>query len=69
MNQFLDRVDDVIQKIKQNPFLFPLYEYQNNIRKAIINKSIILYYRIVDDTTIELLTFWNTNRNPKDLRF
>ena len=69
MNQFLDRVDEIIQKIKENPFSFPLYGYENNVRKAIINKRMILYYRIIDDTKIELLTFWNTYRNPKDLKF
>jgi len=31
MNQFLDRVDDIIQKIKQNPFSFPLYGYETTI--------------------------------------
>jgi len=68
-DHFIDRVDNVIQKIKQNPFLFPLHGYQNNVRKAIIHKRIILYYRIIDDALIELLVFWNTARDPKDLKF
>ncbi len=68
-DQFVNRVDDVIQKIKQNPFLYPLHNYQDNVRKATVNKRVILYYRIVDGSVIELLTFWNSYRNPDDLKF
>ena len=68
-SQFIDRVDNVIQKIRLNPLLFPLHGYEDNVRKAIINKRIILYYRIIDDAKIELLTFWNTSRDPKDFKF
>jgi hypothetical protein len=68
-DHFIDRVDNVIQKIKQNPFLFPPHGYENNVRKAIINKRIILYYRIIDDAIIELLVFWNTARDPNDLKY
>jgi plasmid stabilization system protein ParE len=67
MSQFLERVDVVVEEIRQNPFLFPS-EFYENVRKAVINKRIILYYRIVDSSTLELLTFWNTFRNPKNLR-
>ncbi len=67
--QFIDRVDEVIQTIRENPLLFSLHNYETNVRKAIINKRIILYYRIIDDLVIELLSFWNTSRDPKDLKF
>ena len=66
IEQFLDRVDNVIREIRENPFLFPSHEYEKNVRKVIINKRIILYYRIVDDSSIELLTFRNTYQNPKE---
>jgi len=64
---FLD-TEKVIQKIKLNPFIYPLCDSEINVRKAIINKRIVLYYQIIDNKTIELLTFWNTYRNPKDLK-
>ncbi len=65
INEFLDRVDDVINKIKNNPKLYPLH--RRDVHKCIINERIILYYRVVDNKTIELLTFWNTYQNPESL--
>jgi len=67
ITKFLDRVDEVIREISENPLLFPVFE--NNVRKAIINKRIILYYEIVDGKTVRLLVFRNTYHNPKKLKF
>ena len=69
LNQFLDRVDAVLQKIESNPFLYPLHESLNNIRKCVVNEHIILYYRVIDDVSIDLITFWNTHQNPDRLSF
>jgi plasmid stabilization system protein ParE len=49
LNQFLDRVDEVIQKIKIDPFLYTLHQYSGTVRKCVINKRIIMFYRILDD--------------------
>ena len=65
MNEFLDRVEDVISKIKINPQLYPLYK--RDVRKCVINERIVLYYRIVENKTIDLLTFWSTYQNPDNL--
>lgn len=67
--KFLSEVENALKKIKQNPQSYPLRKSTNNIRKYKINKRIVLYYKVVDDNTIELVTFWNTNRNPDDLKF
>ena len=40
--EFLDRVDEVIRTIRENPLLFSLHNYEINVRKAIINKRVIL---------------------------
>jgi len=65
MIEFLNRVDQVVQSIRANPQLFPLSGHGHNVRKVTVNKRITLCYRIVDDTTIELLSFWNNYRDPK----
>ena len=67
--QFLSQVEIALQKIKQNPRSYPLHKTTNNIRTYKINKRIVLYYKIINDSRIELITFWNTYRNPKDLKF
>jgi plasmid stabilization system protein ParE len=46
-------------------------EFQNTnrlgIKRCLINKQISLFYRIIDEKSIELLRFWNNNMNLKDL--
>ena len=68
LNQFLDRVDEVLQKIENNPFLYPPHHSSISIRKCVINQRIVLYYR-VDKTFITLVSFWNTYKNPDKLNF
>ena len=64
LNEFLDRVESAIRKICDNPLLYPLHDPSKNIRRCIINGRIILFYKIIDDATIDILLFWNTSQNP-----
>jgi hypothetical protein len=66
--KFLDDIEKVLQKIKQNPNSYPLHKSSENVRKYKINRRIILYYKVVNDETIEPITFWNTYRNPENLK-
>ena len=68
VNQFLERVDTVISIIETNPFSYPLYPSSNDIRKCVVHERIILFYKIFDDTNIDILIFWNTYKNPTDLK-
>jgi len=65
---FIDRVDIVLETIRINPFLYPLYYPAKNIHKCVVHSRIILYYRIKGNA-IEILRFWNTYQNPKKLKF
>ena len=65
---FLNEVEVALEKIKVNPQSYPLEKSTTNIHKFKINKRIVLYYRILNIKTIELVTFWNTYRNPNDLK-
>ena len=69
LSQFLSDVELALQKIRQNPLSYPLQKSTSNVRKYKINKRIDLYYAILNEGTIEILTFWNTSRNPDDLKF
>lgn len=65
---FLDRVEEVLEHIRTNPQLFPLERPNENVHRCVIHERIVLYYRIVDDETIDLLTFWNTSQDPDKLK-
>jgi hypothetical protein len=68
LNNFLDRVEESLVLIKSNPKLYPLHRPNENVHRCVIHERITLYYRIVDDQTIDLLTFWNTAQDPDKLK-
>ena len=68
LNDFFNEVDNTIAHISNNPYLFPAYKTSETIRKCVLTKQITVYYKIVDDRTIDLLTFWNSYQNPKKLK-
>jgi|SRR5688572_1407207 len=68
INNFLDRVEEVLEQIRSNPELYPLHRPSDQIHKCVVHKRIILYYKIVDDKHIDLLTFWNTYQGPDKLK-
>lgn len=67
--RFLDRVEKVISLLEQNPFLYPKYNQGGNIYKCIVNEHIAIFFKILEeDSSIHLLTFWNSNQDPKKLQ-
>jgi plasmid stabilization system protein ParE len=67
INNFLDRVEEALEQIRSNPELYPLYRPTDKVYRCIIHKRVVLYYRIVDDKHIDLLTFWSTYQDPDKL--
>lgn len=67
VNDFLDRVDEVLELVSLNPTVFPAHNAVTKVHRCIVNKRIILYFKIVDDKRVDLLTFWNTYRDPNQL--
>jgi plasmid stabilization system protein ParE len=67
-NDFLDRVEGLLDLIKQNPHIYPLHGSSKNVHKCIVNKRIILFFEINSDNFINLLTFWNTYQDPVKLK-
>jgi hypothetical protein len=68
INEFLDRIDEVLQTITNNPYLFSIHKRSPEVRKCVINQRMILYFTIVDEYNIDLLSFWNTNQDPTKLK-
>ncbi len=68
INNFLDRIDEVVENIKSNPSLYPVYRKSDKVHKCVVNRHITVYYKIVDASNVDLITFWNTHKNPDDLK-
>jgi plasmid stabilization system protein ParE len=65
---FINKVDNALEVIASNPEAFPLHNTTPNVHKCVVVPQITVYYRIVDDSTIDLLTFWNNYQNPDKLK-
>jgi plasmid stabilization system protein ParE len=68
ITDFINKVDDALDVIASNPKAFPLHKPSLNIHKCVVTPQITVYYRIVNEITIDLLTFWNNYQNPKKLK-
>jgi plasmid stabilization system protein ParE len=66
INDFLDRVDEAIGHIAENPYLYAAHENREDIRKCPVTKQITLYFKILENK-IDLLTFWNNYQDPDKL--
>ncbi len=60
---FIDEVASVIELLKIYPNLYPKSAYKS-IRRAVISKQISLFYTVTD-STILLVRFWNTFKDPE----
>ena len=65
VDKFAFLVDENLSRIVQNPFIGQPIK---SIYKVVISKQTTLYYKVIEsDKTIELLVFWNNQKNPSDL--
>ncbi len=62
---FIDEVEIILELIKANPKLYPKSAYKS-IRRAVIRKQITLFYQ-EKGSTIYLVRFWNTFKDPESL--
>ena len=63
---FINRVEEVLGYIKENPFLYP-YSEASDTFKCVVVKQGILFYQL--GMEVELLLFWDTRRDPANLKF
>ncbi|MFO8236178.1 MAG: type II toxin-antitoxin system RelE/ParE family toxin [Bacteroidales bacterium] len=64
--QFIDDVSGIIHLLHTGNVDFQKTDYQN-IRRCVVREQIILYYKILDKHTIELLRFWNTYQDDQNI--
>jgi plasmid stabilization system protein ParE len=65
---FIDLVEAVIAKIEINPKLFKVSIFDKESREAIITKHTSMFYRLLNNNTIEIEYFWNNYKNPKNIK-
>jgi plasmid stabilization system protein ParE len=66
INDFLDRVDEAIVHIVENPYMYASHNNREDIRKCPLTKQTTLYFKIKEQG-IDLLTFWNNYQDPDKL--
>ena len=64
---YINRIDEVLCHISNNPLMYPEIIKRSNIHKCVLNKQTILYYRI-KGKIIELITFFNARQDPEKLK-
>ena len=65
-NEFITKLDKNISLIKEQPESFPLSEKGKGLRKCVITKQTILFYRF-DKEKIKIVTLFDSRQNPKKL--
>lgn len=56
-----------IRIISTFPGLFPSSNLKKGVRKCLITKQVVLYYKITKDS-IEIITIQDSRRNPKTIK-
>lgn len=64
--EYLDRIDEVLAAITDNPTTYYEVDAQRHIHKFFVNKRIILYYQVTA-YNIGLITFWDGRQNEERL--
>lgn len=67
LNDFMKKLQDKTNLIKQNPFMYASSDLKVEIRKCIITKHNALFYRVRHDE-IEIITIHDTRKDPKSLK-
>jgi hypothetical protein len=64
---FIQKTSDVIDILKIQPVLFPVWEFDKTIRKVVIIKQITLFYEF-DKENVYLHLFWNNYQDPEKIK-
>jgi plasmid stabilization system protein ParE len=59
-----EKIEKILKSIAEQPEMFPASNQRTSIRRCVITKQTILFYRI-SSFDIELLAFFDTRQNPR----
>lgn len=66
VEHFLDRLDERLDQLKQNPHLGPAYN-QSIFRRLLIHPHVTLYY-VIENTFISLVLISANQQDPNELK-
>ncbi len=66
ISRFINKLDDNIGLISQNPKLFPVINENLQIRKCVVTKQNTLFYREFNDN-IEIIRLFDSRQDPKTI--
>ena len=64
---FISKVEETVIRVDRSPELFPHADYKN-LQFVVIVPKITLFYRVKDESVIELIRFWNNTRDPNSFK-
>lgn len=66
VHNFTTLLNKKLNSIEARPKLYVIANKKKNIRKAVINKRLVIFYRYKPRKgEIELISLWDTRRKPK----
>jgi plasmid stabilization system protein ParE len=70
VDNFLNKLDDVVSMIEINPELFRESIKKKHVHLAIIKRRTLLVYQVrPQKKQVILLMFWNPKQNPKKFKY
>lgn len=67
IQNFARRLDKRLDLISVNPNLFPLTSKRKNLRKSVLTKHTVIYYR-AESNVVTIVTLFDPRQHPKRLR-
>jgi plasmid stabilization system protein ParE len=68
VNRFIDKIENLIEQIANNPKQFPLINKKRKVRKCVITKHNTIFYR-EHKGTVELLRIFDNRQNPRKRKY
>lgn len=68
VNKFINKVEDTVTLIAEDPTLFPLINSNLNIRKCVLTNQNTIFYRATD-SQVEIVRLFDTRQDPRKLTF
>ena len=66
-SEFVQKLDDSIEIIRNKPELFPESHKRKGLRRCVLTKQITLFYRF-NNERIEIVTLFDTRQSPNKFK-
>jgi len=66
-NEFTKILDEKINNIRSNPYLYPPFKNKIQLRRCVVTKQVSMFYSI-NNSEIQIITLFDNRKNPKKLK-